>query len=422
MYKAYKMDNYNLYMMKTDKFKTISMSIRFRKKKTKEDGVYAFILKDVLKSGTNGYEKLNEYYKAKLNIYYPTTNFQIVNYGKERTFAISTKIVNEKYTEKGMNEKGIKFVFDTLYNPKIKDLAFDKETFEICRHDYIEMLKAAKDDSFKYMTDRLWEEVNVYDFKLLSNEEAIKVAKSMTEKDLYNYYQSLFIDNSLDIFIVGDFDFEEMKNIIARIVKGNFKQNKNTSVITFDTTKNKPKEIIETVRTSQSQLGLGLKFINLTDFERKYVSVFYSSILGGGWSSKLFQTVREKHSLCYFIGASRSISHSLLFIYASIDSKDYEETLKLIKQELHSMEKGDFTKEHMNQILELYNNSLLEIEDNQTSIMNSLIDVTLTNNDTIEERRKNIKKVTKEDIMNLAKKVKLDTIFLLKGENKWKKK
>ena len=102
MYKAYKMDNYNLYMMKTDKFKTISMSIRFRKEKTKEDGVYTFILKDVLKSGTNGYEKLNEYYKAKLDIYYPTTNFQVINYGKERTFAITTKIVNEKYTEKGL--------------------------------------------------------------------------------------------------------------------------------------------------------------------------------------------------------------------------------------------------------------------------------------------------------------------------------
>ena len=209
-----------------------------------------------------------------------------------------------------------------------------------------------------------------------------------------------------------------MKNIIVSIVKGKFKKNKNTSVITFDKSKKEPKEIIETIKTSQSQLGLGLKFINLTDFERKYVSVFYTSILGGGWSSKLFQTIREKHSLCYFIGASRSISHSLLFIYASIDSKDYKQTLKLIKQELSSMEKGNFTNQHMNQILELYNNSLLEIEDNQTSVMNSLIDVTLANNDTIEERRKNIKKVTKEDIMNLAKKVNLDTIFLLKGENK----
>ena len=36
-------------------------------------------------------------------------------------------------------------------------------------------------------------------------------------------------------------------------------------------------------------------------------------------------------------------------------------------------------------------------------------------NDNIENRRKQMEKVTKEDVMNLAKKVHIDTVFLLKG-------
>ena len=48
--------------------------------------------------------------------------------------------------------------------------------------------------------------------------------------------------------------------------------------------------------------------------------------------------------------------------------------------------------------------------------MNNLIDVVLSNNDPISKRKENVNKVTKEDIINISKKVKLDTIFLLKGE------
>ena len=39
-YKLFNMGNYNLYLMKTKKFKTISLSIRFKKEKDREDAVY----------------------------------------------------------------------------------------------------------------------------------------------------------------------------------------------------------------------------------------------------------------------------------------------------------------------------------------------------------------------------------------------
>ena len=404
------MDNYNLYFLKTKKFKTISLSIRFRKEKEKKDAVYACILKEVLKAGTKNYKKINEYYKARLNLYNPSIKIGISNYGKSRTFLINGKFTNEKYTEKGMNKKTLEFIFNILYNPKANKKQFDSELFDICKHNYIEALKAAKDDHFKYATDRLWEEMSVYDFKVLNNEEAITLAEKITAKDLYNYYLSLFEENSLDIFIVGDFDFQNTKNLINKIVKGNFKKSTKNKCINY-TKKEKTKEIIEELKTNQSQMAIGLKFLNLTDFQRKYVSIFYTSILGGGWSSKLFQVVREQNSLCYYIGASRSISHSVFFINASIDAKDYRKALKLIKQQLASMAKGEFEEKDIKQVKQVYLNSLLEIKDNQTMFMNNLI----SDNDSIIDRQKNIEKINKKLIIDLANKVYIDTIYFLKG-------
>ena len=46
------------------------------------------------------------------------------------------------------------------------------------------------------------------------------------------------------------------------------------------------------------------KLDGLTDFERNYVLPIYGYILGGGPDSRLFKTVREKHSLCYTVSSS----------------------------------------------------------------------------------------------------------------------
>ena len=85
------------------------------------------------------------------------------------------------------------------------------------------------------------------------------------------------------------------------------------------------------------------------------------------------------------------------------------------------MEKGDFKDDQIDRVRQLYYNSLLEMEDNQTMLMNNLIDVVFSNNDTIEDRRKNIAKVTRKDIIKFASKVHLEAVYFLKGVKEWKK-
>ena len=132
---------------------------------------------------------------------------------------------------------------------------------------------------------------------------------------------------------------------------------------------------------------------------------------------KVISNCKRKNSLCYSIGANRSLSHNTLLVYASIDEKNHDKTLELIKKEFASMKDGDFTQKHIDRVRQLYYNSLLEIEDNQTLVMNNFIDVVFSNNDDIEERRKNVAKVTKEDIVKFSSKVYLEVVYFLKGVN-----
>ena len=138
-------------------------------------------------------------------------------------------------------------------------------------------------------------------------------------------------------------------------------------------------------------------------------------ILGGNSESKFFQIIREKHSLAYYVYSSLNKLDSLLIIKAGISSENFDQTVKLVKKLMKDMVKGNFKDEHINIVKENYISLLKEIEDNENAIIETYLAKDLLNLGDIEERKREVMKVTKEDIVNVAKKIKIDTIFLLEG-------
>ena len=138
-------------------------------------------------------------------------------------------------------------------------------------------------------------------------------------------------------------------------------------------------------------------------------------ILGGNSESKFFQIIREKYSLAYYVYSSLNKLDSLLIIKAGISSESFDQTVKLVKKLMKDMVKGNFKDEHINIVKENYISLLKEIEDNENAIIETYLAKDLLNLGDIEERKREVMKVTKEDIVNVAKKIKIDTIFLLEG-------
>ena len=139
----------------------------------------------------------------------------------------------------------------------------------------------------------------------------------------------------------------------------------------------------------------------------------YTLILGGTPDSKFFKNIREKYSLCYYITASSlKLNHAMLF-KAGIDSKNFDETLEHIRHEMKEMELGHFTDTDIESAKQTYLTMLKSITDSQKSMAYSVLLMKSLDLGTIEERRENILKVTKEQIMEVAKKIKINTIYLL---------
>ena len=96
--------------------------------------------------------------------------------------------------------------------------------------------------------------------------------------------------------------------------------------------------------TEQNHLALG--FLGATaDSQTRYADHLMSSILGGGMSSRLFQTVREKHGLCYsvFTFGSAFSDTGLFGIGTALDKEKDRRALALILEELEKLRQEGVT-------------------------------------------------------------------------------
>ncbi len=404
--------NYNLYIMKTNDFKVVNISFVFQRKNSMEDELYRTLLKRILFLKTAKYDSLEKLSSAGAEIYNPKVFVKTQTSSIYRTFNLRAEFINEKYTEDGMNKSNIEFIMDYFWHPFIKDGAFDKETFDLCKKNYIEELKSAKNYPEEYALDECWRSLNLYEFKLPTNEELIKILEEIDEKKLYSYYKSMFTEDSLDIFIVGDVT-DDMETVIDDYIYGDFQ--KSVMLKPHEYTVSKVNKIKEKTDNPQSKLFLGYKMNNLTTYENEYVSLIFAMILGGGTESYLHSEARKKRSLCYYIYASCYNLFNVMIVSAGISAKNSKEVIKITEAEINRIKNGDVDDDKLTEVKQLYKNILLESKDSQMSLINNLVARVTKEADDIETRFKMVDKMSVDDIITLAGKVKLDTIFLLEG-------
>lgn len=408
---------YNIHLIKTDKFKTISIRINFKRLLTKEEITYRNLLVELLLESNNNFKnrrmvdiESEELYGINLSAYNTISgNYNIMQF--------RTSFLNEKYTEEGMNEKSLTFFFDFLFNPNVKDNKFDKSSFNNAQNivrENIEMLDETYSD---YSMVRLGEEMGKDSNLKYSSLGYIEDLEKITNENLYSYYEKVLKSDIVDIFVIGDFNFDLMKNMIEDKLKiKTIKKESKSHYISHDKFRIFERKIKENKNINQSILLLGYKIEDTTLFEQLYTARLYSYLLGGGPDSKLFQTVREKNSLCYGISSIYLPVSNLLVIKSGINADDYKKALSLIKKEVKNMNKGNFTDEDIEKAKTMLVSSFKEIDDDPYSIINAYVSKEYLNYDLIDKRINEVLKVTKEDIMHFSKKIHSDTIFFLEGD------
>jgi len=423
-YEQLNMGSYNLHIIKTNKFKTITVEVNFRRKIKKEEITIRNILKSVLLSTNNNYKKELDLIRETENLYdlkLISSNMRIGNYSN---LSFKIRFLNEKYTEESMNEYSIAFLMDILFNPHVENNAFNTDTVRKSKNKLEKNIKSLKDNKLKYTLFKLLGTTEKNNMPYSYNTYGyIDDLEKINSKNLYEYYQSMLKDDYVDIFVVGDVDTTTIKNLMKKYFKvTTFKKVKNDILVNELPIRKNYKKIVENDEVNQSQLTLLCNLNELTTFERKYVLLVYNEILGGSSNSLLFDTVREKNSYAYYVNSTIKAYDNTLLIYSGIESNNSGNVLKLIKKAFQNISKGNFKNDILENSKETIIASIKASTDSPSGIINTYYAKVLVGSEDFEKRIEQIKKVTKEDIIAISKKIHIHTVYLLErteqnGEN-----
>ena len=418
VYKTYKCNSYNIHTIKTDRFKTVHMEIIFRKNIVKEELVnYAFLV-DMLMESSKNYPKrkdvitkLEELYKL---VVYGTT----VKTGNVLNSNFMADFIDPKFIdEEDYLENVIKFIFEMLMNPNATNEEFDLKEFNFVKERLKREIKSIDENPFKSSMRKAIEAMDkssVTAFPLMGSVEELE---GITPGSLYKYYKKLFKDNTCDIFIIGDVDSDNIVSLIQKYFKHRY-INTNKLVLRVD---NKFKKKVTTKEDVSENLQANLVMIynigELPEVERHVTMQVFNYIFGsGGLTSKLYKRIREENSLCYNISTLYLKYDELLAIHISLDTANVKRAVSMVKKCLKEMQTGDFLDSDLEDAKKSISLALDLTSDNNSSLLNNYVFHEFDNLPLIDERKKSLVKLTKEDVVNVSKKLKLNTIYVLKGK------
>jgi predicted Zn-dependent peptidase len=417
-----------LNIIKTDKFKNIAVMLTFKELVNKNEASNLMLLSRMIAKATAKYPSMIKFSSALESLYGATLNCMIDYYGNIALFNVNSLFIDDKFLPKSENllEEQFKMLSEVVYHPFASNDQFDEKFFIERKANYVQSLMSLQNDK-DYQASKGIKEMFDKEHPIhVSKYGTIVDAKKIENKELYQKYLKL-IEQPCDVFVLGDVNTDEIKALVEKYFKFKNAEISDKFDGRYKYHDEEFEEKVVPMSFSQSQL-LQAYYIDIDNKieKNKYVSLVFNCIFGGGMgSSKLFNSVREEHGLCYSIYSQFYLTYNVLFVSVGLSAVNYEKCTDLIKVELENIKEGKISDEELNMAKNIY----LGIAKTQFDSMYSAIsfyqkDILLNQVSTIEAYEKGISSVTKEDIMEFAKKTKLIKQFFVKeskGENNHEK-
>lgn len=416
-YKKITEDNYTLHLINTDRFKSMSIVVFLTKKFNKDDIPYGNLLCKNMVYTSKKYNTKNKMAIIGEELYGASVSASFGISGKTESYVFSLDFLNPKYTDSSYLESSIDFLCEILFNPNVKDNAFESSYFNITKKDAISSVLSLKDKPNLYARVEYSKLMYKGTETAYSSIPNLKDLESITEKDLYEEYTKLFNgDYKIDIAVYGELD-SSVQDIIKRKFKNVKSNNEKLTMYINHKYKDEVQEKVDSLPFNQSKLYIGYRLKELDYHELNHVLRVYNTILGTMNDSILFNVVREEHSLCYSIGSYYSKYNPSLTIYAGINKINYEKSVELIKECVESMKDKKVLERLFDSAKKTINTYLNNYYDDLTAQINQYYQREFDTVEDVETIRENINKVTIDEVIKLNDKISLSTIYLLKGDN-----
>lgn len=414
-------NNLHINVLPITKFKTTTITLKFMAPLDSETMTARSILSKLLVRATKKWPTDKAFNRHLSELYGAYVNSFVSKFKDKHVITISLELVNERYLtdQTPLFEKGLDLLREMIWNPLVVNDRFDEN--------FVSQEKALLTKKLEAMVDNKSQISFLNLLKYMFGEQPYRHLASgqvdyiadISPENLYHTYQSMLHNDYCAVYVVGNVDEQEVKSQIKTyfdIKPFQFKQSHATPVPQAD---NVPQEIIETDEVDQAKLNIGFKLPVQFGDKQYFASVVFNTMFGGDPSSVLFNEVREKQSLAYSIHSQIDAKNGFMFVLSGVSSDKYEVAKDTIIAEFEKFQQGQFSEEKLELAKKIIISQRQESYDRPKRIIEILNNNILLEHGISEEAYiKHIQDVDYAEIIDLAKNIELNTIYVLtKGGN-----
>lgn len=416
------MEGIKIHKIETDQFKTNLYAVFLATPLKRENVTKDALIAAVLRRGTKNIISQDKISKELEEMYGASFDCGIEKTGDNHIIKFYLEALNEEFLpeKEELTQKCINILLDIVTNPFVENNGFKQEYVDGEKENLKQIINGKIDNKARYSLDRCIEEIFKGEPYGLYKYGYVEDLEKITPQNLYEYYKELIKNCKIDIYYSGIFDNDNTEKIIEKRLQENNIESRNAEyVINNEMTEKKQKSETKTVEESmdvtQGKLVLGLQ-IDDNNKNSRFAASVYNAILGGGANSKLFQNVREKNSLAYTASSSYIRTKNVILVHCGIDIEKYEKALETIKEQIEDMKKGNFTDKDIEDAKKLIISSVKSISAEQDTEITYDYGQELSNeHTTIKDYQQNIEQVKREQIVDIANKININTIYFLKN-------
>lgn len=417
--KALRIASFNgidVYRINTEKFKTSSINFFFQDDLTRETAAKNALLSAVMRRGSEAYPTLRDITLSLERLYGAIFDCGVTKKGERHIIQFYTEFLSPEYIPDGTDT--FRAAFEMLYNI-ITRPAFENGQFKT---DYVNqekdklrmLIESRVNDKMQYSLERCLEEVckdepyGIYDYGFAEDLDVISTL------ELTDHYREVIEKYPLEVYLTGSISDMQAETVIEYLSKMNRYDTKKLTNGFAKKNETDIRHVTETMNVTQGKLCLGFR-TNVEPDSGDYASLMiYSGILGGGIHSKLFQNVREKASLAYYVFSRLEKFKGLMVISSGIEFKNKDKAVDIIMRQLEDIRKGEISREELETTMKTLVTGLKSLGDNQMSIVDFYLSQSVAGtddhfNDIIEK----IGSVTIDDVKRIASGIVLDTVYFL---------
>lgn len=410
----------NFNVIKDDRFKTGRASITiFRPLKNVEVCANA-VLPFYLSKSCSKYKNFTELNRYLDELYGSSIGADVTKLGETHVLSISSSFMADDYALSGekISEKITKLLCDLLFSPIIvQRYIFDEKLVNQEKRQLIELIESEFNDKRIYAKNKC-QELMCKNEKFGINKYGSKEGmNALAVSHVYSAWETILKSSRIELTMLGNikepqYALEAFKKEFSSLKREGLEKC-GTEIIREC---REVRDFTEDVSLSQSKLVMGFR-TGIAGKDKNTMAMRLAiAIFGATPHCKLFLNVREKYSLCYYCSARYDRHKGVMFVESGVESKNIEKAKDEILNQLNEVKKGNFTEEDMNNIKRSLSNTYRTIGDYLSSIESFYISQIFDEHKlSAEEFIEELNRVTKDEIVDAANKISLDTVYTLVG-------